>query len=115
MIPIEVAQPGLVLDLGDDARPRAEPLEQPAQDQHVFALADERQRDEVEPRLGARPHVLLVLLGQGRQVDVDAGQVDVASRPELAGVNTRQRTWVSSISMTDRRMRPLSTRIVVPT
>ena len=81
---LQVAQAALVLDLGDDARLGAEAVEQRPQHQHVVAPADERERDEVDARVDAGADVALVLLGERRQVDVDAGQVDVPARAELA-------------------------------
>ncbi len=63
----------LVFDFGHDARFGAEIVQQLAQPPHVLAFAHERKRHEIEARRYASAHIALVLLGQRRQADLDAG------------------------------------------
>ena len=61
---------------------RAQLIQQRPQRQDVVAAPDEGQRKEVAARLHSDANVALVLLGQRRQVDVDAREVDMPPRTE---------------------------------
>ncbi len=80
---LEISQAALVFDLGDDAGLGAEMVEQRAQDQDVVAAADEGEGDEIDARGHADANVALVFFGEGGEIDVDAGQIDMPARAEL--------------------------------
>ena len=74
---VEVVQAFLVFDLGDDLDVLATVGFQVLTDfQHVFFLANEGGGNEVHALLATEDEVTLVFLGQGRQLDGDARQVD---------------------------------------
>ena len=80
---VKVLQALLVLDLADDLDARALGAEHPADQVEVRALPHKGGGDEVDV-VGHAPvaEVPLVLLRERRQVDDDAGQVDVFALPE---------------------------------
>ena len=74
----------LVLDLGDDVRVAAQPLQFGAHGFDVGLLAAETQGEVVDFQLHAHDDVLEVFLGHGRKVDLHPGQIDVAAGAEHA-------------------------------
>ena len=80
---VKVLQALLVLDLGDDLDAGALGAEHAADEVEVAALAHERRGDEVDV-VGHAPvaQVALVLLRERREVDDDAGKVDVLALAE---------------------------------
>ena len=81
----EIPHATLVLDLGDDAHLGAPLGQEVAQQRDVGHLAHERQCEEVDALLKADGGVGAVLLGEGREVHLHAGQVDVAAGGQRAG------------------------------
>ena len=77
---------GLVFDLSDDVRLGVMLEEQGAEGVDVGRFADERQSEEIHADFAADGDVGAVLVGEGREVDLDAGQVDVAAAAEGAGL-----------------------------
>ena len=82
---LEILHRELVLDLGDDADVAVAFANLGAEQQHVGRLAHERHGDEIHAALEGDLDVLVVLLGQRGQVNLHAGQVDVAAAAERAG------------------------------
>lgn len=77
----------LVLDLDDDLDAGALGTEDLADREDVLGRADEGGKDHVDAVLDAKLEVLLVLLGQGREVDRRLGEVDTLARTERAVVD----------------------------
>jgi hypothetical protein len=77
----------LVLNLDDDLDAGALGAEDLADGEDVLGRADERGKDHVDAVLDTELEVLLVLLGQGREVDRRLGQVDTLARAERAVVD----------------------------
>lgn len=81
----EVLDGGLVFDFGDDAGVgSAAVAEQLAQFGNVVGFAHEGEGDEVNAELDAELDIAAVLVGDGGQGDVDAGEVDVAAAAKFA-------------------------------
>ncbi len=80
----EVFDGRLVLDLRDDVGLGMMFEQQGAERVDVGCLAHEGQCVEVDPDLATDGHVGAVLVGEGREVDLDAGKVDVAAATERA-------------------------------
>ncbi len=82
---VEIGDGRLVLDLGDDARVGFVDVQKLAQRVDVGALAHEGERHVVDALLDADERVGAVLLGEGGQVHLHAGEIDVAAGFQLAG------------------------------
>ncbi|CAJ1800959.1 hypothetical protein LMCDFJHI_01359 [Aeromonas salmonicida] len=84
---VEVVQAFLVFDLGDDLDVLATVGSQVLTDfQHVFFLANEGSRNEINALLTTEDEVALVFLGQGRQLDGDTRQVDAFVLAQITAV-----------------------------
>ena len=82
---VEVIDGRLVLDLGDDAAAGFFLAEKRAEHRDIFGFADEREGDEIDALFEADGGVGAVFFGEGREVYLYAGEVDVAFGFQLAG------------------------------
>ena len=81
---LEVFDRLLILDLGDDQRPRLAFLEHLLELQQIARFADKGKRDEIHAEFEAELHVLDVLGGEGGQADLDARQIDMPAAAQGA-------------------------------
>ena len=83
MILVEIVDALLVLDLGDDAHGVPAGLgDDPPRVAHCLGAAHERHGEEVDVVLRRETNVCNVLVGDRRQVDPHAGQIDVLPRSQ---------------------------------
>ena len=113
--PLEISQPRLVFDLGDDARLGAEAVEQ-ARSTRMSSLrrTNESATKSIPAATPARMSRSSFSVSDGRFTSTP-GRLMCRREPSLPGVSTRQRTCVASFSTTSRRISPLSTSTVAPT
>jgi hypothetical protein len=74
----------LILDLGHDLGGAVVALEDLAERDHVGGLATEGECDEIDAGLGTHGHIGQIFLGEGGQVDLHPGKVDVTTGAEQA-------------------------------
>ena len=85
---VQIAQPALIFDLRDDAGFGAQIGTTASQHQDVFAGADERERDEIDPRLDPDANVALSFSVREGRFTSTPGRLMCRREPSLPGVTT---------------------------
>ena len=81
---LEVADAGLVFDFRDDAGIGVEAFEEVLEVADVLAFAGEGEGEEIGSGGDAGTDVAAIFFGEGWEVDIDAGEIDVATGAEAA-------------------------------
>ena len=84
---LQIGNPLLILDLGQDAGPVGLLPKQGAQFLHIARLPHEGQGDEIHLLGQPERQIDAIFGGDGRQVDAGAGQVDMALAAEQAAID----------------------------
>merc|ERR1711892_926084 len=83
---VNLAHTLVILNLGNDLDVGTIITKRIANSHHISGLANERGKDHVDALLDTELQIALVVLGDGREIDLDAGQVDALLRAQLAAV-----------------------------
>lgn len=112
---IQMAHRLLILDLGDNGGTAVGRFHGGTQFGDVRCIAHERARDEISAAAHGQGDVAAILVGEGRQAQTHAGQIDVAAQASVPGVVTVQTIRSSTTASMRISSVPLSTTSVSPT
>jgi hypothetical protein len=85
---VKVLDTLVVLDLADNLDVLALLAQNLADITDILSTADEGGKDDIDVVLDTKEKIILVLLGEGGQIDISLGEVDTLARADLAVVDS---------------------------